>query len=279
MIPPGRPPRRTLRLAPVAAVFVLAAGGLALAVAGLALTTAGVARAQSTSAQPPVGSLDPVTSGAVDSTAWVVSPADSLLEGEEPWEMDDSWDRGDSLDLDQPEAPDDTTGTPALFAPAAGRTVAPPSPPSELPGASSSPADPPRRLSKVASGVYGGYPSWGGAMIVAPADGPAAFRSGVTGLPNIGILWTPGFELRFDQPSGTFATDGGFFYGNLFLGRSYLNERRGYTAMETGLGYRWILSDRRGLRWIGAIEAGGYWRPESAWPYRPSLRAYWLLVE
>jgi len=114
---------------------------------------------------------------------------------------------------------------------------------------------------------------------VAPADGRVAFRSGLTGLPNIGILWSPGIEVRLDEIPGTYAVEGTYVFSNLFLGRSYLNGERDYTGLETGVGYRWPMDDRRGKRWIAALEAGGYWRPESSWPFRPSIRFSWLLVD
>lgn len=223
-------------------------------------------------AQIPPGALEPATAGAVDSTAWL---PDSLS-----WETEAPSAGADSLGIEA-----DSIVTP-LTPPGA----LPPSKPRETtsaPGASTGggavvPASPRPRgaLPKAATGVYFGYPSWVGAMIVAPADGVAAFRTGITALPEIGILWTPGVEVRFREVAGTYAVDGPYGYGNLFLGRSWMENRdRDYTGMECGLGYRWILADRRGYRWIAALEGGGYWRSSSAWPMRPSLRFSWLLVE
>lgn len=206
----------------------------------------------------PEGAMDPLTSGAVDSTAWI---ADSVS-----WAADSVLTPG-SIGIDPPATNAPPTPTPVPTpSPATVRSV----PLRATPGA----------LPKTATGVYGGYPTWAGAMIVAPADGVAAFRTGITGLPEIGILWTPGFEFRFGQEPGTYAVDSAYAFGNLYLGRSYREqEDRDYTGLECGLGYRWIIDDRRGYRWIAALEGGGYWRSSSAWPLRPCLRFSWLLVE
>jgi hypothetical protein len=130
-----------------------------------------------------------------------------------------------------------------------------------------------------ATGVSIGYPAYPGLFIVAPSDGRLAFRSGLTGFPTIGILLTPGLEYRFGQEAGTLSDNGVYAFGNAFLGRSYLNHERDYTGMEAGLGFRWPIDDRRGVRWIAAVEAGGYWRGERGRPRHPCLRFIWMLVE
>ena len=131
-----------------------------------------------------------------------------------------------------------------------------------------------------ATGVSIGYPAYPGLFVVAPADGPLAFRSGFTGFPTIGLLWTPGLEYRFGQKSGTLSQDGVYTFGNAFLGRTYLDgDQHGYTGAEAGLGFRWLINDRRGVRWIAALEAGGYWRGDPVRPKRPCLRFLWALVE
>jgi hypothetical protein len=131
-----------------------------------------------------------------------------------------------------------------------------------------------------ATGVSIGYPAYPGLFITAPADGPLAFRSGLTGFPTIGLLWTPGLEYRFGQESGTLSQNGVYAFSNAFLGRTYLDgDQHEYTGAEVGLGYRWFVDDRRGVRWIAAVEAGGYWRGDPVKPRRPCLRFLWTLVE
>lgn len=104
-------------------------------------------------------------------------------------------------------------------------------------------------------------------------------RFGLTGFPTVGVLFTPGVEYRFGQEPGTIAASGVYAFGNAYLGRSYLGDERDYAGAEVGLGYRWLIDDRRGMRWIGAIEGGGYWRHDPAQLRRPSLRFLWTLVE
>jgi hypothetical protein len=130
-----------------------------------------------------------------------------------------------------------------------------------------------------ATGVSIGYPAYPGLFVVAPADGSLAFRSGLTGFPTIGLLWTPGLEYRFGQEPGTLSQNSVYAFGNAFLGRTYLEGEREYTGVETGLGYRWFIDDRRGVRWVAAVEAGGYWRGDPVKPRRPCLRFLWTLVE
>jgi hypothetical protein len=130
------------------------------------------------------------------------------------------------------------------------------------------------------TGISIGYPSYPGLFIVAPADGPLAFRAGLTGFPTIGLLWTPGLEYRFGQERGTLSLDGVYAFGNAFLGRSYWDgDQHEYVGAEAGLGFRWLIDDRRGVRWIAAVEAGGYWRGDPVRPRRLSLRFIWTLVE
>jgi hypothetical protein len=130
-----------------------------------------------------------------------------------------------------------------------------------------------------ATGVSIGYPAYPGLFVVAPADGSLAFRSGLTGFPTIGLLWTPGLEYRFGQERGTLSQNSVYAFGNAFLGRTYLEGEQEYTGMEAGLGYRWFIDDRRGVRWIAAVEAGGYWRGDPVKPRRPCVRFLWTLVE
>ena len=130
-----------------------------------------------------------------------------------------------------------------------------------------------------ATGISIGYPAYPGLFVVAPADGSLAFRSGLTGFPTIGLLWTPGLEYRFGQERGTLSQNSIYAFGNAFLGRTYLEGEREYTGVEAGFGYRWFIDDRRGVRWIAAVEAGGYWRGDPVKPRRPCLRFIWTLVE
>ncbi len=130
-----------------------------------------------------------------------------------------------------------------------------------------------------ATGISVGYPAYPGLFVVAPADGPLAFRSGFTGFPTIGLLWTPGLEYRFGQEPSTLSQNGVYAFGNAFLGRTYLEHDRGYAGAEAGLGFRWFIDDRRGVRWIAALEAGGYWRGDPVRPRHPCLRFLWTLVE
>lgn len=127
-------------------------------------------------------------------------------------------------------------------------------------------------------GAYAGFPSAIGVFFVAPADGTLAFRSGLTAFPGVGVLWSPGYEIRFGQESGTYAHNSGYLYTNLLLARIYTGEDRDHTGLEAGLGYRWILSDVRELRWIAGAEAGGHWDTDSYRPDRPSLRFYWMMA-
>jgi hypothetical protein len=136
------------------------------------------------------------------------------------------------------------------------------------------------RLPRItAVGAYGGYPSVAGLQIAVPADGTLAFRSGLTGFPGIGYLFTPGVEIRFGQVPGTYSTNSGYTFANLFLGReNKAGQDKTHKGLEAGLGYRWILPDRRAVRWIGAIEAGAKWTPDSQWPDLPTIRAYWMIA-
>ena len=58
----------------------------------------------------------------------------------------------------------------------------------------------------------------------------------------------------------------------------FLAARRAEWGIENGLGYRWIMPDRRGVRWIAAVEMGGRWSNESVWPIKPSVRAFWMIA-
>ena len=99
-----------------------------------------------------------------------------------------------------------------------------------------------------ATGISIGYPAYPGLFVIAPADGPLAFRSGLTGFPTIGLLWTPGLEYRFGQEPGTLSQNGVYAFGNAFLGRTYLEGDKEYAGAEAGFGYRWFIDDRRGVR-------------------------------
>ncbi len=101
---------------------------------------------------------------------------------------------------------------------------------------------------------------------------------GLTGFPNLGILWTPGIEVRPGQESGTLSTSGPYGFGNLFFGYQKGAETEEKRALESGLGYRWFLSDRRGKRWVLGFEAGGYWRSRHALPVRPTVRLIFMLA-
>jgi hypothetical protein len=135
-----------------------------------------------------------------------------------------------------------------------------------------------RRLPLTAVGAYAGYPSYGGVQFSAPVDGILAFRSGLTGFPHLGILWTPGIEVRFGQEPGTYNHSGGYGFANMRVGRSTTGDKHQYFGLESGLGFRWILWDRRGFRWIAACEAGGSWSPASMWPQTASGRIFWMMA-
>jgi len=123
-----------------------------------------------------------------------------------------------------------------------------------------------------------GYPSALGLFVVAPVDAALGYRFGLTGLPGQGLLWSPGFELRFDAVPGLYSTDGLYLFGNALFGRDYHGRDNEELGMEMGLGWRWFTSDVRGFRWVGAVEAGGWWTPESMGPYRPALRLSWMVA-
>ena len=137
-----------------------------------------------------------------------------------------------------------------------------------------------RTLPRMSSiGAYGGYPSTVGMQFAAPTDGPIAFRSGLTGMPGVGVLWTPGVELRFGQDWETYSTNSPYAFSNLYLGKEVRSgDDKEHTGLEAGLGYRWLLPDRRGVRWIAAIELGGRWSNDSALPTTPSIRAFWMIA-
>jgi hypothetical protein len=135
-----------------------------------------------------------------------------------------------------------------------------------------------RRLPPTAIGLYGGYPSYGGLQIVAPVDGALGFRSGLTGFPNVGILWTPGVEVRFGQESGTYNHSGPYAFSNLRLGRSETGHEHMYVGNETGAGFRFLFWDRRGYRWILAGEVGGAWEPGSLWPEHTAGKLMWMVA-
>ncbi|MBK8232058.1 MAG: hypothetical protein IPK72_16120 [Candidatus Eisenbacteria bacterium] len=138
---------------------------------------------------------------------------------------------------------------------------------------------PPRRLPPAAAvGLYAGTPSATGLFVTGPVDGSIGLRFGFTGWPNVGILWTPGVEVRFAQEPGTLGTSSAFLFGNLFGGYQKGAETEEKKGMEFGLGYRWFLSDVRGYRWIFSTEAGGLWKSQDAVPIRPSIRFAWLLA-
>lgn len=153
-------------------------------------------------------------------------------------------------------------------------------PSAEVPGTLSV-ADHSLRLPpNTATGFSIGYPSYPSLFIVTPADGPLAFRSGLIAFPTIGLLWTPGLEYRFGQEPGTLSQNSVYAFGNAFLGRTYLDgDEHEYTGAEAGIGYRWLIDDRRGVRWIAAVEGGGYWHGDPLKPRRPCLRFLWTLVE
>lgn len=138
----------------------------------------------------------------------------------------------------------------------------------------------PVRLSRTAAGAYAGYPSAVGALVTAPVDGPLGFRFGLGAFPGLGVVWSPGFEVRIGQERGAYTRDGYHFFANLLYGRTYIGHDRERTAVEAGIGYRWVVSDRQGLRWIAAAEVGGRWGSRSSgWPDYPGLRVYWLLAD
>lgn len=149
------------------------------------------------------------------------------------------------------------------------------------PGAARAQGDaaPPKRLPPAAAmGLYAGTPSATGLFVTGPVDGSIGLRFGLTGWPNLGILWTPGVEVRFAQEPGTLGTSSAFLFGNLFGGYQKGAETPEKKGMEFGLGYRWFLSDVRGYRWIFSTEAGGLWKSQDALPVRPSIRFAWLLA-
>ena len=128
-------------------------------------------------------------------------------------------------------------------------------------------------------GVYGGYASTAGLQLAIPTDATFAFRMGLTGFPGIGWLFTPGVELRFGQEPGTFSTDGVYGFSNLYVGETVSADPvKKHWGVETGGGYRWILPDRRSVRWIAAIEIGGRWSPSSSAPKTPTVRAFWMIA-
>ncbi len=128
-------------------------------------------------------------------------------------------------------------------------------------------------------GVYGGYSSTAGFQFAIPTDGTLAFRTGLTGFPGIGWLWTPGVELRFGQTPGTYSTDSGYAFSNLYLGETTRDTpNRSHWGLESGIGYRWILPDRRSVRWIAALEVGARWGTESGLPESPTIRAFWMIA-
>lgn len=128
-------------------------------------------------------------------------------------------------------------------------------------------------------GVYGGYSSTAGFQLAIPTDATFAFRMGLTGFPGIGWLWTPGVELRFGQTPGAYNTDGVYGFSNLYVGETVSDDPvTKHWGVETGAGYRWILPDRRSVRWIAAIEIGGRWSPDSSAPKTPAVRAFWMIA-
>lgn len=130
-----------------------------------------------------------------------------------------------------------------------------------------------------AFGVYAGISSIAGIQMTIPTDATLAFRTGLTGFPGAGWLWTPGLELRFAHEPGTFSTDGVYGFTNLYIGETTTDDSVDkHWGAETGAGYRWILPDRRGVRWIAAIELGGRWTPKSSAPKTPTIRAFWMIA-
>jgi hypothetical protein len=128
-------------------------------------------------------------------------------------------------------------------------------------------------------GVYSGFPSTVGFQFAIPTDASVAFRTGFTGLPGIGYLLTPGIELRFGQTAGTYNVDSGYTFSNLYIGETVEDGPNSkHWGLESGIGYRWILPDRRGVRWVAAVEFGGRWTTESAFPTKPSVRAFWMVA-
>lgn len=157
----------------------------------------------------------------------------------------------------------------------------PPTSPGLSPRTSTQPygSNAPPHLPVSAFGVYGGFPSAVGFQFVIPTDATLAFRTGFTGLPGIGYLLTPGVELRFNQTPGTYNTDSAYGFSNLYIGETVKDgPNDSHWGLETGIGYRWILPDRRGVRWIAAVEFGGRWTTESTWPTKPSMRAFWMIA-
>ncbi len=135
-----------------------------------------------------------------------------------------------------------------------------------------------RALGRTGVGVYGGFPSIAGLQFVAPVDGRVGFRTGITAAPAVGILWTPGIEVRFRETQGAYAEGGPLVFGNLFLGRTYVDEDKEERGLEAGVGYRIVMNDVRDLRWFLTAEVGGHWEKGSEWPLRPSARVMWMMA-
>jgi hypothetical protein len=125
-------------------------------------------------------------------------------------------------------------------------------------------------------GISLGYPSAIGAFVCAPIDATLGYRFGLTGFPGAGLLWSPGVELRFHQVRGLYSANGFYLFGDALFARDYGGRDDEDLGMELGAGWRWFSSDLRGFRWIGAVEAGGWWTPASMSPHRPALRLYWI---
>lgn len=135
-----------------------------------------------------------------------------------------------------------------------------------------------RLLPRSGLGIYGGFPSMGGLIVVSPIDGPIGFRSGLGGIPKVGMVWTPGFELRLGQSGGTLATSGALLYANLFYARRDTEATTFHDGLEAGIGYRRRLLDRRGWRWFLYFEAGGFWNASDGLPQRPAGRILWTMA-
>ena len=150
----------------------------------------------------------------------------------------------------------------------------------DLPAEQRYPDGAPPHLPGISSfGVYSGFPSTIGFQFVIPTDATVAFRTGFTGLPNVGYLLTPGVEIRFNQTPGTYNVDSAYTFSNLYIGETVKDgPNTQHWGLESGIGYRWIMPDRRGVRWVGAVEFGGRWATESVWPIKPSVRAFWMIA-